>query len=29
VRGQAQADGTIRVPLLTFEESSRFYTREI
>src|SRR5262249_22801513 len=29
VRGERLPDGTIRTPILSFEESSRFYTREI
>ena len=29
VRGEPLSDGTIRAPILSFEESSRFYTREI
>jgi hypothetical protein len=29
IRGTKLPDGTLRAPILTFEESSRFYTREI
>ena len=29
VRGQVLADGAIRAPIVSFEESSRFYTRDV